>query len=847
MIVRSRYRLSREALRNNMSPAGERSQKSANFASGFEGLLLRGQAGSSVSEVIRKILLEVRECLGYDFFAYNPDASLRRVKGRMDVRQVKRPLDYLDLIRKDPHELELLYHELLGPATSFFRDPQVFQALVSIIEKDILPNRRDDTPVRIWIPGCATGEEAYSIAILMQEVAERSEKQPRFQIFATDVNPRAIDVARTALYTDAIAADVSSERLARFFTRQSKFFRVSREIRERVTFARQDLILDPPLSKIDLLSCRNLVADFDRVWQNRMVSLFHYALKSHGFLVLGPAEEIDNLSQHFAVVDYGERIFRRLDLVHIKRGGAVSEIGLTIRSIGTAKLRGEIVAQTRALHESEARTRVILDLVAEAVITITEDGQIESMNPAAIKMFGYTSNELIGRQITALMASSGQVDDGHSISEKGISGIGHRLEGKNKAGDVFPLEVTLAEIQTDGQRKFAVCIHDISIRARAELEMRAMRQQENSVSELSQHALEGRDLGSLFDEATAKVINVLKVDLCDVLELIPPGDVLQFRSGAGAKAGWIGRTILAPNDYQEGFTLLSNVPVVVEDWRAELRFRASELLVDHDIRSGASVKIQRRSQGFGLLGAYSKTPRKFSDYEIRFLASIANVLAMAVERRDLENELVNISSREQLRIGHDLHDGLCQQLAGIQFTAELVAKRLPVSSRHKEELAQLAERTREAIGEARNLASGLSLVSLQSQGLVPALQELTVCVEDSFGIRCFLECERSFQMKESTRASHVYRIVQEAVHNAVKHGKAKTIIVRLAVDANRATLSVIDNGMGLKPDWEKTGGMGLRIMKYRAGIIDGTFSITSIEPRGTRVVCTFNYEGCEQD
>ncbi|MBV8227150.1 MAG: PAS domain S-box protein, partial [Verrucomicrobia bacterium] len=655
-----------------------------------------------------------------------------------------------------------------------------------------------------------------------------------------------IDVARTAVYSDEIASDVSAERLERFFTGQSKFFRVKREIREMVIFARQDLTSDPPLAKIDLVFCRNLMGDLDPVWQNRVVSLFHYALKPHGFLVLGPADDVDNLPQHFAVVNHGERIFRRLDLVHLKRGRTVSDLGFAIRAIGTAKLRGEIAEQTRALEESEARTRTILDLVADAVIRINADGQIESMNPAAIKMFGYTLKEVIGRQIGTLMPS-GHVDGGYSTSEKGISGIGHRLEGRNKAGDVFPLEVTLAEIHADGQRKFAVCIHDVSTRALAEIEMKAMRQQENSVSDLSQHALEGRDLGSLFDEATGKVIDVLKVDLCDVLELMPPGDVLQFRSGAGGKAGWIGEAIPAPNESQEGFTLLSNRPVIVEDWRTEPCFRASELLLEHDIRSGVSVKIQRRSQVFGVLGAYSKTPRKFSEHEVRFLASIANVLAMAVERRDLENELVDISSREQLRIGHDLHDGLCQQLAGIQFTAELVAKKLPVSSRHKAELAQLAERTREAICEARNLASGLSLASLQSQGLVPALQELTVRVQDSFRIRCILECERPFHMKESMRASHVYRIAQEAVHNAVKHGKAKTIIVRLAAHGNRATLSIIDNGIGLKPDWEKTAGMGLRIMKYRAGIIDGTFSITSAEPIGTRVVCTFNYDGCKQD
>ena len=829
-----------------MASAGERSQESANLGLGSENPWLRGPARSNPQEAIREILLLVRECTGHDFLAHSPDTNRQRIRRRMGILQVKRPLDYHGLIQKDPGEFELLYQELLDSTTSFFRDPEVFKAIAPIIEKNILPNRGDNTAVRFWIPGCATGEEAYSIAILLREAAWRSGKHPRFQIFATDINESAIRAARTAVYSDEIVLSVSAERLARFFIRDGKFFRINEEIRKMVIFAKHDLISDPALAKLDFVSCRNAVTDLKPVWQKRLISLFHYALKPHGFLVLGPAEAVDNLAEYFDVVNHGARIFRRRDLLHIKQDGTLSDIGATIRTIGTAKLQGQIVEQIRALHESEARTRAVLELVAEAVITVNARGQIESMNPAAVKMFGYTLKEVIGRQISALMPS-GNADTGYSIGEKGISGIGHRLEGRNKTGDVFPLEVTLAEIQADGHQKFAVCIHDISARARAELEMRALRQQENAISELSQHALEGRDLGSLFAEATGKVIDVLKVDFCDVLELLPPGDILQFRSGAGGEAGWIGKIMTASNESQEGVTLLSNTPVTVEDWHTESRFRAPKLLLEHGIRSSVNVKIQRRSQAFGLLGAFSKTPRRFSDYEVRFLTSLANVLAMAVERRDLENELVAISTREQLRIGHDIHDGLCQQLAGIQFTAELVAKKLPVSSRHKAELAQLAERTREAINEARNLASGLSLVSLQPQGLVPALQDLTVRVRDSFRIRCVLECERPFQMKGSTRAAHVYRIAQEAVQNAAKHGKAKNIIVRLAADTNRATLSIIDDGVGLKPDWEETAGLGLRIMKYRAGIIDGTFSITAGKPTGTRVVCTFNYERGEQD
>jgi signal transduction histidine kinase len=215
------------------------------------------------------------------------------------------------------------------------------------------------------------------------------------------------------------------------------------------------------------------------------------------------------------------------------------------------------------------------------------------------------------------------------------------------------------------------------------------------------------------------------------------------------------------------------------------------------------------------------------------------VLATAVERRDLEKELVDISSREQLRIGQDLHDGLCQQLAGIQYSTDLIAKKLPSNVSAKAAIVKVAGRVREAIVQARNLARGLSIVSLESHGFMSALEELTASAQELFRIHCRFECKQPVLINDNTLATHLYRIAQEAIHNAVKHGHAKNILVALSNAEANITLSIVDDGTGLMSDWAKKTGMGLRIMNYRARIIGGTFSIERAEPKGTQVICSF--------
>jgi two-component system, chemotaxis family, CheB/CheR fusion protein len=271
-----------------------------------------------LSEPMHKILSMLRNRTGHDFSGYKPTTIHRRIGRRMDVHHVKGPQQYLEILRDNPSELDLLFKELLVVVTGFFRDPIMFETLAQTITREILATRPDDSTVRVWVPGCATGEETYSVAILLREGAETLKKRFTFQIFGTDLDSQAIDAARTGVYPDGIAIDVPPARLTRFFSREDDHFRLKKEIREMIVFAPHSVVKDPPFTKMDLICCRNLLIYLEASCQQRVLNQFHIALKPNGLLFLGPSEGVGDMGDHFLALDKKARIFQRTgpDLAH---------------------------------------------------------------------------------------------------------------------------------------------------------------------------------------------------------------------------------------------------------------------------------------------------------------------------------------------------------------------------------------------------------------------------------------------------------------------------------------------------------------------------------------------------
>jgi PAS domain S-box-containing protein len=331
-----------------------------------------------------------------------------------------------------------------------------------------------------------------------------------------------------------------------------------------------------------------------------------------------------------------------------------------------------------ALRDSEERLRAILQTAVEGIITIDDRGTIESLNPAAEKIFGYQAQEVVGQSVKRLMPTPYRDEHDTYLANylrtgrARIIGIGREVLGLRKDGTVFPMDLSVSEVRLAHKRLFTGFVRDIS------------------------------------------------------------------------------------------------------------------------------------------------------------------------DRKRLEKEVLQISELEQRRIGQDLHDGLCQQLAGIELMSEVLKQKLSrTSPTAAAQAAKIAEVVRAAIGETRMLARGLSPVDVESNGLMSALQELASNTEQLFRVACRFECPRPVLVRDHAAATHLYRIAQEAINNAIKHGKARQIALRLTARKDQANLAVIDDGCGFVAKPKQTRGMGLRIMQYRAGMIGASLEIRPAKGRGILVSCTF--------
>jgi two-component system, chemotaxis family, CheB/CheR fusion protein len=277
---------------------------------GTEGF--HGMVGSDLNALFGLL----RESSGVDFTNYKHTTLHRRIRRRMVVHKVETLKDYLRFIGRKPEELDELYRDLLIHVTGFFREPEAFLALRKHVYPRLFEGRKPDNPIRVWVAGCSTGEEAYSIAITLLEymwVHSRniSQAATAIQIFATDISDTALDRARTGLYTEAAVSEISAERLKRFFVRLDGGFQINKSIRDMCIFAKQNLVKDPPFSNLDLVSCRNLLIYLGPVLQRRVIPSLHYALKPAGYLMLGASENLGGFADHFGLIDKKDKIYQK--------------------------------------------------------------------------------------------------------------------------------------------------------------------------------------------------------------------------------------------------------------------------------------------------------------------------------------------------------------------------------------------------------------------------------------------------------------------------------------------------------------------------------------------------------
>ena len=329
-----------------------------------------GLSGQATAEArLPEIIDLLRARTAHDFTLYKPGTLLRRIERRMimasvDVSDADR---YLQILHSDQDELALLVKDLLINVTSFFRDPKVFDLLAQKIIPDLVRSHAPDKPIRIWIAGCSTGEETYSLAMLFREEISAAKLDIKLQVFASDVDPDAIASAREGLYPDKIEADVSLARLGRFFSKEEHHYRVSPELRAAVVFTVQDVLADPPFSRIDLVSCRNLLIYLRPEAQTKVLSLFHFALREGGILLLGTSETAGTAEDRFEIVSKPERVYRHIGHGRPGEFGFFRGVGEGVR----APIRpGQGVPPSRQTVLAELCQRMVMDTYAPAAVLI---------------------------------------------------------------------------------------------------------------------------------------------------------------------------------------------------------------------------------------------------------------------------------------------------------------------------------------------------------------------------------------------------------------------------------------------------------------------------------------------
>ena len=375
-----------------------------------------GESQAEEEKIRRTICQILLKEVGHDFSGYKEKTFMRRVRRRMQVLQLTSLARYLERLQEEPDELQLLFRDLLIGVTNFFRDTSAFEALNTSVIPRLFDGKGVNDTVRVWVPGCATGEEVYSIAILMREHMDTLRTPPKVQLFATDIDEAALGIARLGRYPAALMDNVAPQRLKRFFIGDDVTYTVSKDIRDMCMFWAHSIIRDPPFSRIDLISCRNLLIYFGVDFQGQAMPVFHFALKPRGYLFLGTSENVTSAADLFVPLDKKHRIFQRRDhVVAPLQLPAFTGHGRTVTGAPANREPSAIAVTVRRAIESR-----VMERYAPAHVVVNRDGDILHYSPRTGKYLEPAPG-LPNRQLVA-MARRGLRLDLRAVLREAVEG-----------------------------------------------------------------------------------------------------------------------------------------------------------------------------------------------------------------------------------------------------------------------------------------------------------------------------------------------------------------------------------------------------------------------------------------
>jgi two-component system CheB/CheR fusion protein len=418
------------------------------------------QLQDTAPDLLSEIISLLRTKTTHDFTLYKRGTVERRIGRRMALSAIETDdmERYLELLRSNPGELELLAKDLLINVTSFFRDPKVFDYLTLKIIPDLVADKTPDQSLRIWIAGCSTGEETYSLAMLFREQIAAAKRDVKLQIFASDVDPDAVARAREGLYSVAIEADVSSDRLARFFSKEDHGYRILPDLRDTVVFTVQDLLADPPFSRLDMVSCRNLLIYLGPEAQAKVISLFHFALREGGILLLGNSETVGNADGRFKVISKSERLYQ-----HVAR----SRLGEFDFSTNAGSVRvparpGQNQGPSRQAVLAGLCQRLVLETFAPAAVLINRRHEcLYSLGPTDRYLHvvpGHPTHDLLAMAHPYVRARLRSAIQEANVKKTRTVVTGGRMNGSAAA---VSFNIDVRPVPGEGEALLLVCFVDV--------------------------------------------------------------------------------------------------------------------------------------------------------------------------------------------------------------------------------------------------------------------------------------------------------------------------------------------------------------------------------------------------
>ena len=846
--------------------------------------------------VLQRIFAQLLTTTGHDFTNYKRSTVLRRLERRLRISATTSLKQYFKRLQADEEEVWDLHRDLLISVTSFFRDPEAFEALRTTIIPTLFDGKTSGDSVRVWVPGCATGEEAYSIAMLLLEHADSLEQPPHLQVFATDVDEQALQFGRNGVYPRTIETDLAAERLERFFDLEMDHYRVRPRLREIMLFARHNLLVDPPFSNLDLISCRNLLIYLNWDAQDYVFRVCHYGLRENGYLFLGRSEAGGRAAHFFTSVDKSNNIFQAR-LLPRKQRDRIPLVPSTRSSLSTNTLpSASVQSSSSGLSPQETRPtskdlhkRALLQDVASVIVDEKYDIihlsekmsrylTLQSGDPS-LHLLDCVPKDLRSELRSALYQSV--ADDAPVVRRRIPVSIGDEtqmlnvyVQPFNEPGD----SQTVIHVRFENETSIAQADETPeTIEEKSELQeeldrtheqLRGMTEQYQAATEEMEAANE--ELLSMNEELQSKneELETSQEELQSVNEELKTTNqelkqkVEEVRETNAALENLMAVTQIATLFLDADLVIrrftpaardLFNIRVIdvgrpLSDLTHQLAYK--HLLEDvHTVVDQQKI-IEREVQGHDDRWFLARlSPYTASDDAVE---GVVMTFVDITGRRTLEREVVNASEEERQRIGRNLHDVVSSDLAALAMKAENLMHRLEEADGAIDTVGRLHDITamaRRAATQVRRLSHALVPVALQEEHLAAALQHLCKEQHDLLDVACVFEGNREEPLPTSKETSmHLYRIAHEAITNAVRHADANTISVVLRRNNADLVLEVRDDGKGMTATDTTRRGIGIQTMEYRAHLIGATLSIDrQTEGNGTVVRCSLPLPRAIQD